>query len=195
VPFSETGLPPSILQGSQATPDDLFQVTRAVNAKGGPLEGFEINYQQPFTFLPGFLSKLGTLLNYVYVSSEVDYVVGANADQTVTTDLAGLSEHSANGTLYYDDGKFSMRASLNYRSGYLVTVPSGGPGSDVDGVRSSIFVDASSSYALTDRLRLTLEAQNLTNEWAAQYSDSRRKDPLYQTLTGRTYTMGASYRF
>lgn len=195
VPFSETGLPPSILQGSQATPDDLFQVTRAVNAKGGPLEGFEINYQQPFTFLPGFLSKLGALVNYVQVSSEVDYVVGANADQTVTTDLAGLSKHSANGTLYYDDGKFSIRASLNYRSGYLVTVPSGGPGSDVDGVRSSIFVDASSSYAVTDRLRLTLEAQNLTNEWTAQYSDSRRKDPLYQTLTGRTYTMGASYRF
>jgi outer membrane receptor protein involved in Fe transport len=62
-------------------------------------------------------------------------------------------------------------------------------------VRSSIFVDASSSYAVTERLRLTLEAQNLTNEWAAQYSDSRRKDPLYQTLTGRTYTLGASYRF
>lgn len=195
VPFSETGLPPSILQGSQATPDDLFQVTRAVNAKGGPLEGFEVNYQQPFTFLPGFLSKLGTLLNYVQVSSEVDYVVGANADQTVTTDLAGLSKHSANGTLYYDDGRFSIRTSLNYRSGYLVTVPSGGPGSDVDGVRSSIFVDAASSYALTKRLRLTLEVQNLTNEWAAQYSDSTRKDPLYQTLSGRTYTMGASYRF
>jgi TonB-dependent receptor len=195
VPFSETGLPPSILQGSQATPDDLFQVTRAVNAKGGPLEGLEINYQQPLTFLPGFLAKLGTLLNYVYVSSEVDYVVGANADQTVTTDLTGLSKHSANGTIYYDDGKFSIRASLNYRSGYLVTVPSGGPGSDVDGVRSSIFVDASSSYAVTDRLRLTLDAQNLTNEWATQYSDSRRQDPLYQTLTGRTYTMGASYRF
>ena len=69
------------------------------------------------------------------------------------------------------------------------------PGSDVDGVRSSIFVDAASSYALTDRLRLSLEATNLTNEWAAQYSDSTRKDPLYQTLTGRTYTMGASYRF
>lgn len=195
VPFSETGLPPSILQGSQATPDDLFQVTRSVNAKGGPLKGFEVNYQQPFTFLPGLLSNVGTLLNYVHVSSEVDYVVGANAEQTVTTDLAGLSKHSANGTLYYDDGKFSIRTSLNYRSGYLVTVPSGGPGSDVDGVRASIFVDASSSFALTKRLRLTLEVQNLTNEWASQYSDSIRKDPLYQTLSGRTYTMGASYRF
>lgn len=195
VPFSETGLPPSILQGSQATPDDLFQVTRALNANGGPLKGVEVNYQQPFTFLPGFLSNFGTLINYVYVSSEVDYVVGANADQTVTTDLAGLSKHSANGTLYYDDGRFSIRTSLNYRSGYLVTVPSGGPGSDVDGVRSSIFVDASSSYAVTDRLRLSLDVQNITNEWSAQYSDSTRQDPLYQTLTGRTYTMGAAYRF
>ena len=65
VPFSETGLPPSILQGSQATPDDLFQVTRALNAEGGPLKGVEVNYQQPFTFLPGFLSNFGTLVNYV----------------------------------------------------------------------------------------------------------------------------------
>lgn len=109
-------------------------------------------------------------MNYVYVSSEVDYFVGANAEQTVTTDLTGLSKHSANGTLYYDDGRLSLRTSLNYRSGYLVTVPSGGPGSDVDGVRSSIFVDASSSYAVTDRLRLTIEAQNLVPEPARKHS-------------------------
>ena len=56
------------------TGDEVFHFTIPVNTEGGPLKGFEINYQQPFTFLPGFWSNFGTLLNYTYVDSTIDYV-------------------------------------------------------------------------------------------------------------------------
>ena len=51
-PYNTTGLPLAACSGQlhrrHALPDH-----RAVNTPGGPLKGFEINYQQPFSFLPG----------------------------------------------------------------------------------------------------------------------------------------------
>ena len=38
--------------------------TTPINTPGGTLKGFEVNYQQPFTFLPDALSNTGLLLNY-----------------------------------------------------------------------------------------------------------------------------------
>src|SRR5690606_41686061 len=40
-------------------PDTLFNVQSYYNTPGGPLKGYELTYQQPFTFLPGIWSKFG----------------------------------------------------------------------------------------------------------------------------------------
>ena len=47
------------------------------NTPGGKLRGFEINYQQPFRFLPRFLKNTGVLLNYTQVTSNIKYLNGA----------------------------------------------------------------------------------------------------------------------
>ena len=52
IPFNQTGLPLSLLPAN-FTGNEEFLVTAPINTKGGPLKGFEINYQQPFSFLPG----------------------------------------------------------------------------------------------------------------------------------------------
>jgi iron complex outermembrane receptor protein len=52
MPFKDTGLPLSLLPAN-FTGDEVFQVTTPVNTEGGKLQGFEINVQQPFSFLPG----------------------------------------------------------------------------------------------------------------------------------------------
>ncbi|MDB5422548.1 MAG: hypothetical protein JWR59_2495, partial [Brevundimonas sp.] len=61
--------------------------TTQANTEGGPLKGFEITYQQPFRFLPGFLSNLGTQLNYTHVESQIDYCVTSTCAAFVTADL------------------------------------------------------------------------------------------------------------
>ncbi len=64
VPYKETGLPMSLLPAN-FTGDEVFQVTTPVNTNGGQLKGLELNFQQPFTFLPGIGKNFGVLLNSV----------------------------------------------------------------------------------------------------------------------------------
>jgi iron complex outermembrane receptor protein len=51
-PYSSTGLPVSLLDGTGVNANDDFSITNVVNTPGGPLKGFELNYQQPLDFLP-----------------------------------------------------------------------------------------------------------------------------------------------
>ncbi|MDF3013457.1 MAG: TonB-dependent receptor [Cellvibrio sp.] len=198
VPYTELGLPNSLLDGTSSSPTDLFTVNRSANTPGGPLKGFELNLQLPLTFLPGFWSDFGILANYMHVDSDINYILqSANGIPTLTTTnaMAGLSKEAASGTIYYENDVFSFRTTGSYRGAYLRAIPSGGNDSDVMGNLPTFFVDASASYNLTENIKLILEAQNLTDERNTLYIDSKREDPLFETVIGRTFTLGISAKF
>ncbi len=46
-------------------------VTQEVNGTNSHIAGFEVSYQQHFTFLPGPLKALGAMTNYSYTASRV----------------------------------------------------------------------------------------------------------------------------
>jgi iron complex outermembrane receptor protein len=213
VPFNQLGLPADLLTGTTASATDLFTVTQPVDSDGGKLKGFEIGYQTPFRFLPGFLSNLGIQANYTYVDSDIEYpLANAVGAPVVTRPLTSLSKHSANGTLYYEDNRFSLRGSVAYRSGYLTNVPGRNgvaPGAgpvfntnagqptfnDVEGVHSTINVDLSSSLKVTDNFSLTLEAINLTDQYVDQYIDSAADRLSVYHHTGRQFYFGGRFKF
>jgi iron complex outermembrane recepter protein len=176
------------------TGDEVFQVTTPVNTEGGKLQGFELNYQQPFTFLPGILKNFGTVLNYTQVKSKINYLVSPNAATTITDDLLNLSPKSANATLYYDDGKFSARVSATYRTGFLTRVP-GQNNNDVEGKNGTTNVDLSFTYKLGGGLELTVEGVNLTNEANDQFISRARNSSVVYNVTGREYLLGLRYKF
>ncbi len=174
----------------------IFQLTAAVNTEGGPLKGFEISYQQPFRFLPGFLANTGVQLNYTHVESEIDYCNNATCLAFVTADLINLSPQSYNATVYYEDDKFSARVSAAIRDSYLQNVP-GRNGNAIEGKMETFNLDASASYQLTEQVQLTLEALNLTDEENHQFvgdGASRESTSVYHH-TGRQLFVGARYRF
>jgi iron complex outermembrane recepter protein len=193
VPFNQTGLPLSLLP-SNFTGNEVFQVTTPVNTSGGPLKGFEINYQQPFTFLPGIGKNFGVLMNYTFVKSQIKYLISPTADVTITDDLLNLSPKSWNTTLYYEDGKFSARVSSSYRKAFLTRVP-GQNNNDVEGKNSTTNVDASMSYKLNKNVELTLEGVNLTNEANDQFIDRKRNSPVVYHVTGREVLAGVRVKF
>lgn len=197
MPFSQTGLPASLLAGQAVGPDEQFAITSRVNTPGGPLRGVEVNYQQPLRFLPSFLTNLGLLVNLTHVTSNINYILNQTTGATGNFPLIGLSKDQVNATLYYEDKKFSMRGSINYRSQSLRAVPSIETSgfSDVDLVAPSTYVDFSMGYALTDHVKLSFDAGNLTDEHIIYYVDSKRKDVLYNIHSGRTFEFGVSYKF
>jgi TonB-dependent receptor len=192
VPYRDLGLPDSLLDNTNTLPTEIFTVGRFQNTPGGPLKGVELNLQAELDFLPGFWSKFGVLANYTHVESEIDYVLSATA--TTTADLIGLSRNSASGTLYWEDDTFSIRTTANYRSKYIRAIPAS-PGSDLQGNDETLYVDLSASWNLSDRFKLILEAQNLTDEQNRLFIDSVREDTLFELRNGRTITFGVNYKY
>jgi len=193
VPYNETGLPLSLLPAN-FTGTEVFQVTTPVNTQGGPLKGYEINYQHAFTFLPGYFRHLGTLLNYTYVNSKIEYLISPTASATITDDLLNLSPKSWNATLYYDDGRFSARVSGSHRTTFLTRVP-GQNNNDVEGKNGTLNVDASVSYRVNKNVQLVFEGVNLTNEVNDQFISRARNSAVVYSVTGREYLAGVRVNF
>ena len=163
-----------------------------VNTSGGWVEGAEVNYQQPFTFLPGLLRHTGMLANFTYVDSSVLYPNGA---LFVKNQLLGLSKYSANGTLYYEDDRWSARVSVSYRSKYLARVPGQETGTDADGFDATVNVDASVQYTINAHLKATLEGVNLTDQYESEFNDTTKDLPYYYHHTGREVLFGVRYQY
>jgi iron complex outermembrane receptor protein len=193
VPYRDLGLPDSLLDGTPASPTDIFTVGRFQNTPGGELTGFEVNAQVQFNFLPGFWSNFGVLANYTNVDAEIEYFISATSP-SVTAQLVGMSPTTAAGTLYYESDRFSIRTTAAYRDKYFRAIPAS-PGSDVRGDLATTYVDAQASWFVTDNLTILLEAQNLTGERSTLYIDDTREDTLFETEIGTTYTLGATFKF
>ena len=193
IPYSQTGLPMSLLPAN-FTGEEVFQVTTPINTNGGKLRGFELNYQQPFTFLPGAFKNFGMLLNYTYVDSKIEYLVSPTSAQTVTDDLLNLSPRSWNATFYYENNNLSARLSASQRMGFLTRVP-GQNNNDVEGKNGSVNVDASISYKVNKNLDVSFEAVNLTNQPNDQFVSRDRNGVVVSNVTGREYMVGLRYKY
>jgi outer membrane receptor protein involved in Fe transport len=82
-----------------------------------------------------------------------------------------------NASLAYETSKLNIRVSLNYASGYLDEL--GGEAFEDRFYDEQTFVDVNGSYAITPKLRVFAEGNNLTNQ------------PLryYQGVSSRTMQM------
>jgi TonB-dependent receptor len=186
LPWAEVGLPDSVL-GAQR--DDLidaeFEVTRRINGGGARLDGWELQYQQLLTFLPGeFLQNFGIIANYTKVDSKID---------ESGLSLTGQSDDSYNLTLFYEDDKVSTRLAYSYRGEYNTRNDD-----DFNGIRyrdATANLDFSASYQWNDNLRFTLEGINLTDEPQLDYMAPGIGRLIESQYTGRQWFVGASYRY
>ena len=186
VPYSQSGLPASLPPASsplynliQGGGDPLVEINQVSNGGSASLKGFEIAYQQPFTFLPGFWSDFGFQGNFTYVDSD---------------EILGFSPNAYNATLYYENDKFSARVSAAYRDAYVSQRANDNTGRDEQGVDSSFNLDFASSYKLNDRIDLTLEAINLTDEFENQIFDVADLVNVHHH-TGTEFLIGARYKY
>lgn len=218
--FASTGLPLSVIPASspaaQAPEGQLWQISGPVNGEGASLKGMEISLQASFTFLPGFLKNFGFLANATFVDSSASYSQGGPATEVIqpgvsptgaaipggtlgalpntTRDatLYGLSKRAYNGTLYYEDAKFSARASVSYRSPYIDGASA--TGNLFEGYDETVNVDASLRYKVTPSFELSLEGTNLTDEYRDRWVDIDAKRNYESNHFGRTFLIGGRFK-
>nr|WP_022681852.1 TonB-dependent receptor [Sphingobium bisphenolivorans] len=211
--YASTGLPLSIIPPSSPaalSPEGrLWNITRPINGSGASLKGVELSLQMPFTFLPGILSHFGGIVNATFIKSKATYTtpgpilnpcvggavgcaLGPNVSVTRSETLFGLSKKAFNATLYYEDEKFSARASVSYRGPYIDATS--GTGNIFEGYNSTVNVDASMRYKLTDWIELSLEGINLTDDYRDRYTDIDTNRNYEQLHFGRTLQIGARFK-
>ena len=99
-----------------------------------------------------------------------------------------LAKNAANGTVYYEDGRFSARASVAYRDGYLDSTS--GNLNIFEGYESIVNVDASIRYRLTDSLELSLEGTNLTDAYRTRFVNDPAPRGYENNHFGRVFMAG-----
>ena len=81
--------------------------------------------------------------------------------------------------------------TASYRDQYLTTVP-GRNSNDIEGTNETFNVDLAVSYDVNDRLTITVEGINLTDEDNNQFVDTFDRVFVFHH-TGREYFVGARY--
>ncbi|HEX6396760.1 MAG TPA: TonB-dependent receptor [Steroidobacteraceae bacterium] len=200
-----------ILAGGPNGTPGIYSVRSFQDSPGGEIKGWELSYQQNFTFLPGFLKNFGVQANYTKLESSLDYIVDPGQAATPTTPAVagstlagaflGASPKSANFTLFYETSKWSARASWAYRDAYVTTYPIAAgtcaPGAcdsplinDFIGSKATRNIDASVKWQATDWLSFSLEGLNLTNQTEDRWAYAQEPLVTQYSSTGRQIFAG-----
>jgi TonB-dependent receptor len=199
ITFADSGLPTSLLtSGTPAydaivngtDPNREFEYRTTVNGEGAKIRGVELGLNLPFSVFTESMRDFGVLGNVTYVDSSADSTFG---DQTFTRSFFGVSKYSANGTAYYDNGRFSVRVSGAYRSGYITG--RSGNNNIYEGFDPSFNLDASIRYKLTDNIELTLDGSNLTDEYRYRWTDDFARRNYENNHFGRVFMAGVRVQY
>ncbi|KUJ63245.1 TonB-dependent receptor [Flavobacteriaceae bacterium CRH] len=151
---------------NQANPIPAGENWSFVQSRNGDtvdVYGFEVAFQRQLDFLPGkFLKGFGIYLNYTYTKSKAKGIADEDGNERNNISLPGTTPHMFNGSLSWENKRFSARISTNFTSDYLDEL---GSESYKDSYYDKqFFLDANASYKITSHLRVFAEANNLTNQ-------------------------------
>ena len=119
--------------------------------------------QRQLDFIPGaFWKGLGVYVNYTYTHSKAKGITNEDGVERTDVGLPGTAPHMFNGSLSWENKRFSARVSMNYASHYIDEL--GGNAFEDRYYDNQLFLDANASYKITSQLRIFAEANNLTNQ-------------------------------
>jgi len=165
-----------------------FDVYQPVNANGSyDVTGVELVAVVPFGLIYAPLEGFGINANYTVLDSSL---TGAS-DLDIPTPPIGLADNTYNVTLYYENDRFQARVSYNYKDKY------------VEGIGYEMYpiwrdgygqLDLSASYRLNDRIQVSLEGINITDEATTGYTMDPSFPTMYE-LSGRRVSLGLRMEF
>jgi iron complex outermembrane receptor protein len=165
-----------------------FDVYQPINADGSyKVTGVEMVAIVPFGLFYEPLKGFGVNANYTILDSSLtgQSIIG------IPTPPVGLADTAYNLTLFYENERFQARVSYNYKDKYVESI-----GYEMYPVYRSGYgqTDVSVSYNVNDRVQLSLEGINITDEATKGYT----MDPSFPTMdekSGRRFSLGLRVNF
>ncbi|NIJ20922.1 TonB-dependent receptor [Sphingomonas naasensis] len=180
-----------------------FIINRPTNASEGVLKGAEIGLVY-FPTLPGLLNGLGVQGSVTFLDSKQNIPIQDAAGNTtgeVETSFFGVSDLSYNVTLAYDNGPVGARLSYVWRKEFLNNNEASLFANPI-GIwrRPEKSLDLQLTAKVNDRLAVTLDAVNLTEELSQSYyafgdAGGPDTDNFGSSILGRTFALGLRYSF
>lgn len=172
----------------------LGTISGPTNRGEGHIQGVELSLSLPGDLISDALSPFGLITSASFVDSEV--LLGGS---TSPISVPGLSDTVVNTTIYYEQNGFEARLSHRYRGEFLAEVTGISATRNFRMAQSESILDAQIGYAFQsgplERLRLTAQGLNLTDEAFVTFSNNDPRRVIDHQQFGRTFLVGASYRF
>jgi TonB-dependent receptor len=159
------------------------------NAGSAQISGWEFDWRQQFTFLPGLLRGLSASANYTSLQTEGDF--GGTAIRR-TGEVAGFVPRTGNASLSYNYRGFGARVLVSYTGTYL--------NSYAEATQRRVYVarrvitNVGLSWQVRPQATLFLDVSNIFNEPQERYRYVPAM-PAYLSTTGPALTVGVSGRF
>jgi iron complex outermembrane receptor protein len=167
-----------------------FTILRSSNAGTAEVTGWELSYQQQFTFLPGLLRGLSGSANYTKIETEGNF---GESRVRKTGEVPGFIPRAANVSLSWRYRGFSARVLYNYTGSYITSYSANNPGANI--YRETFeTVNIGVAYQIRPSLTITCDVANVFNEAQRYYQavPGRTQDLIYNFVT---ITAGVSGRF
>jgi TonB-dependent receptor len=162
-----------------------YQQTQSINGPGAHIQGFEAQWEQRFSFLPGLLGGFGVNANYSHTTSQVTFPSGFDGGRTDKPALDRDSPNDYNFNLTYDKGRFSGRFAISHNDASIAAYQwnaGTGPADDsILGLRgptgdnyfyAHTQFDVQGSYRLYKGIQIVASGLNLSNEPFGFYNGS-----------------------
>jgi len=148
--------------------------------------GVELNFEQRFRDLPGWMNGLGAGVNYTYVDSSFEIRPGESAA------LPSSSKHTANASVFYERDGLNLRLGAYYVARNLWAV-GGSAATDVFS-EPRVNLDFGASYAFDKQLSLYVNAKNLNNN-PLKFTEGTSNRPIQREFYGTTYQAGLQFNY
>jgi len=167
-------------------PNAGLRLLQSINGPSAHIQGFEVSWEQRFSFLPGLLSGFGVSANYSYTLSGVTFPSTFDGGRIDNAPLARQAPNTWNAGFTYDKSRFSMRFAASHNDANIQfynyshvdaatdkdpILGLRGPGGDVYFYAHTQF-DIQGSYRIQRGLRFEASGLNLSNEVFGFYQGS-----------------------
>ena len=185
---SSTGEAPQLFVGQRSRPEDGYE---------GFVRGYEIQGSLPADLIHESLEGFGMFASATFLDGKADPAPG-----TTETRIPGLSDENYSLTLYYENAGFEFRVAGTKRSSYLTETRGLSLALSDSTNQGGTFIDAQIGYDFSESgirslegLRVTLQAQNLTDEEDLQTAGTDSRQVTLRQTYGANYLLGFNYSF
>ena len=182
-------------------PQKTGSFTAPFNGKGGSMKGLELTASLPLNMFTPVLDGFGVVASATYTDSSIKIVDPDSASSVGSGAIAlpGLSKRVYNFTAYYERNGFEARVNQRRRSDFIGEIGNFAGNRTLRYVVGENITDTQVSYSFDQATRLKgltllFQVNNLTNEAYRTYAGTKDR-PLENIEYGRTYLLGASYKF